>query len=208
MGVNSFIHRYIPAQVAGAPTLLMLHGTGGNEDSLLELGAALAPGAGLLSPRGKVLENGAPRFFRRLAEGVFDQEDLRARTLELGAFIDAAAVEYGFATSSLIAVGYSNGANVAASLMLLRPGLVPRGVFFRAMLPFEPNPMPSLDGTHVLMLSGRYDNLMPTATVERLAGVLKEGGAVVELNWQPVDHRLTNADFEAAQAWISHETGA
>ena len=205
MSINTFVHRYIPASQPKAPTLLLLHGTGGTEESLLELGAQLAPGAGLLSPRGKVLENGNPRFFRRLAEGVFDQEDLLARTHELGDFIEATAAHYGFATSSLIAVGYSNGANVAASLMLLRPGLVLRGVFFRSMLPFEPDPLPKLAGTSALLLSGRYDNLMPIASVERLAELLEQSGAQVTLNWQPTDHRLTNNDFVAAQEWISQQ---
>src|SRR6185369_7073282 len=128
MSVSHFIHRYEAAETANAPTLLLLHGTGGDENSLVQIGQQLAPGAGILSPRGKVLENGMPRFFRRLAEGVFDQEDLVARTHELADFIQSAADEYRFALSSLIAVGYSNGANVAASLMLLRPGLIQRAV--------------------------------------------------------------------------------
>src|SRR6476620_5727850 len=138
-----FIHRFIPSNKnqAGAKgkirptTILLLHGTGGNEEDMIPLAQQIAPEASILSPRGKVLENGMPRFFRRLAEGVFDHEDLLARTHELAKFIQAASEEYSFAASSLIAVGYSNGANVAASLMLLHPGLVTHAVLFRAMLP-------------------------------------------------------------------------
>lgn len=203
MATNKFIHRYIPSDTPNAPTLLLLHGTGGNEDSLMEIGRQIAPNAAFLSPRGKVLENGQPRFFRRLAEGVFDHEDLLARTHELAAFIEDAAVEYGFDTSSLVAVGYSNGANVAASLMLLHPGLVTRAVLLRSMLPFTPEASVDLTGTRALMLAGRYDNLIPAESVERLAAVFEEAGAAVDLNWQPTDHRLTSADLSATQAWIA-----
>jgi predicted esterase len=205
MSINHFIHRYEAGVNPNAPTLLLLHGTGGDENSLVQIGQQLAPEAGILSPRGKVLENGMPRFFRRLAEGVFDQEDLVARTHELAEFIQAAAEEYGFATSSLIAVGYSNGANVAASLMLLHPGLVQRAVLFRSMLPFTPATPIDLQGTSTLLLAGRYDDLIPNASVEALAGVLEGAGTNVELNWQPTDHRLTAADLAAAQGWIAKQ---
>ena len=205
MSVTNFVHRYIPSEQAHAPTLLLLHGTGGDENSLVEIGKQLAPHAGILSPRGKVLENGMPRFFRRLAEGVFDQEDLVKRTHELADFIQSAAAEYGFDLSSVIAVGYSNGANVAASLMLLHPGLVQRAVLFRSMLPFEPSAPINLAGTSALLLAGRYDNLIPAASVEALAQVLEKSGASIELNWQPTDHRLTSADLAAAQTWIAQQ---
>src|ERR1700722_20097652 len=119
----NFIHRFVPAATrASAPTLLLLHGTGGSEDDLLDLGHSLLPGAALLSPRGKILENGMPRFFRRLAEGVFDEEDLIHRTHELADFIEAAAKRYAFDPHKVIAVGYSNGAKIAASTLLLRAG--------------------------------------------------------------------------------------
>lgn len=203
MPTTDFIHRYVPAQSPTAPTLLLLHGTGGNEDSLLDIGRQIAPEAGLLSPRGKVLENGNPRFFRRLAEGVFDHEDLLARTHELAAWIEAAADEYQFDSTRLVAVGYSNGANVAASLMLLHPALLRRAVLFRALLPFTPDASLDLTGTRVLVLAGRNDNLIPAAQVEQLASVLQTAGAAVDLNWQPTDHRLTSADFRAAQTWIT-----
>ncbi len=205
MSVTNFIHRYDAAETPNAPTLLLLHGTGGDENSLLDISKQIGPDAGILSPRGKVLENGMPRFFRRLAEGVFDQEDLLARTHELADFIQSASVEYGFALSSLIAVGYSNGANVAASLILLHPGLVQRAVLFRSMLPFTPTTPLDLRGTSALLLAGRYDNLIPTASVEALAATLESAGANVALNWQPTDHRLTSADLSAAQLWIAQQ---
>lgn len=206
MSTTNFTHRYIPSESPNAPTLLLLHGTGGNEDSLLDIGRQIAPNAAFLSPRGKVLENGHPRFFRRLAEGVFDHEDLLARTHELAAFIESAAEEYHFDTRSLVAVGYSNGANVAASVMLLHPGLVTRAVLFRSMLPFTPEAAIDLTGTSALLMAGRYDNLIPAASVEQLAAVLKGAGAAVDLNWQPTDHRLTSDDLNAAQAWIARQT--
>ena len=131
-----FVHRFLPPEDESGPTLLLLHGTGGNEEDLIPLGEALAPGAAVLSPRGKVSEHGAPRFFRRLAEGVFDHEDLLFRTHELADFVEAAAEEYGFDRSKLVAVGYSNGANVAGSTILLHPGLLRAAVLFRAMVPF------------------------------------------------------------------------
>lgn len=203
MLTNSFIHQFIPAQAASAPTLLLLHGTGGDEHSLLDIGQQLVPGAAYLSPRGKVLENGNPRFFRRLAEGVFDLEDLVARTHELATFIHEAADEYQFDTASLVAVGYSNGANIAASLMLLHPGLIPRAVLLRSMLPLTPEKAIDLTGSSVLMLSGQYDNLMPASSVEQLAMILRQAGAAVDLRWQPIDHRLTVDDIQAARRWIA-----
>lgn len=202
MSVSNFIHRYEAGATSDAPTLLLLHGTGGDENSLVQIAKQLAPSAGILSPRGKVLENGMSRFFRRLAEGVFDHEDLVARTHELAAFIQAASQEYHFDTESLIAVGYSNGANVAASVMLLHPGLIQRAILFRAMLPFNPETVIDLHGTSALILAGRYDNLIPAASVEGLASVLQHAGADVDLNWQPTDHRLTSEDLRVAQTWI------
>ena len=146
-----FVHRYVPptagAELAGRTTLLLLHGTGGDEEDLIPLGRALRPGAGMLSPRGKVLERGAPRFFRRLAEGVFDQEDLARRTEELAEFIEAAAKTYKLDRDGIVAVGFSNGANIAASLLLRRPGLLRRAVLLSPIVPFEPDTPPDLSGT-------------------------------------------------------------
>ena len=168
-----FIHRYVAG--TGPRTLLLLHGTGGNEESLLALGAELMPGASLLSPRGRVLEGSMPRFFRRLAEGVFDQEDLAIRTRELAAFIKVAAARYRFDPGLTTAVGYSNGANIAASLLLSSPGLLPSAVLFRAMVPFETTPH-GLEGTRVLMATGRHDPIIPLANAERLAALLGKLG--------------------------------
>ena len=206
MPTIDFIHRYLPGAGPDSPTLLLLHGTGGNEDSLLDLGRQLNPGAALLSPRGKVLENGYPRFFRRLGEGVFDIEDLKTRTHELADFVQSAALQYGFAPSSLVAVGYSNGANIAASTLLLRPGIIPRAVLFRAMLPLQPETPPQLTGTKVLITAGRMDNMIPAESTEKLASALRNGGAEVLLDWQPTDHRLTSRDLATAQSWLSEQS--
>jgi len=199
-----FIHRFIPAtNVAGADTLLLLHGTGGNENDLLELGRSLAPEANLLSPRGKILENGMPRFFRRLAEGVFDEEDLIHRTHELADFITAAAGHYGFAADRVTALGYSNGANIAASLMLLRPGLLDRAVLLRAMVPLVPEETPDLTGTDVFLASGISDPILPLENARRLAGMLRGGGAEVKHLELPAGHQLTSAELEAARTWLN-----
>ena len=150
-----FIHRFLPAGPGGGTTLLLLHGTGGDEGDLLPLGRALLPGAALLSPRGRVLERGMPRFFRRLAEGVFDQEDLARRTDELAAFLEGAATRYGFDPGRVVAVGFSNGANIAASLLLRHPGRLRGAVLLSPMVPFEPEPAPDLGGTPVFIGAGK-----------------------------------------------------
>lgn len=197
-----FIHQFIPAPAPSAPTLLLLHGTGGNENDLLELGKYLAPEAALLSPRGKVLENGMPRFFRRLAEGVFDEEDLRARTHELADFVEEAAVAYGFDRGKIIAVGYSNGANIAASLLLLRPEVLRAAVLLHAMVPLEPETEPDLAGVAVFLGAGRFDPLVPSDNTQRLAQMLQESAATVELHWENGGHTLSRTEIEAARTWL------
>jgi phospholipase/carboxylesterase len=198
-----FVHRYVPGENGSGPTLLLLHGTGGNEDDLLQLGETLAPGAALLTPRGKVSEYGAPRFFRRLAEGVFDHEDLLFRTHELAEFVQAASEEYGFDASKVVAVGYSNGANVAASTILLHPGLLRAAVLFRAMVPFEPDLAPDLSGMPVFLAAGRMDRMIPPDDTQRLADILLEAGADVDLRWRDTGHPLTYEDVAEAKAWLS-----
>jgi phospholipase/carboxylesterase len=198
-----FVHRYLPGEDESGPTLLLLHGTGGNEEDLVGLGEALAPGAAFLSPRGKVSEYGAPRFFRRLAEGVFDHEDLVFRTHELAEFVEAASEEYGFDRSKVIAVGYSNGANVAASTILLHPGLLRAAVLFRAMVPFEPDVTPDLSGMPVFIAAGRMDRMIPPDNTQRLADILLEAGADVNLRWRDTGHPLTYEDVAEAKAWLS-----
>jgi phospholipase/carboxylesterase len=195
-----FIHRFIPATQPGKTPLLLLHGTGGDENDLIPLGAQLSPGAALLSPRGKVLENGMPRFFRRLAEGVFDLADLKARTAELADFIAAARKTYGIETP--VAVGFSNGANIAASLLLTRPGTLAGALLMRAMLPFEPQPLPDLKATPVLLLSGAADPIVPAALRDRLAAVLAAAGAAVTHEVVPAGHNLTQKDLALAAHWL------
>ena len=198
----AFIHRFIPARSGGLPTLLLLHGTGGNEDDLLDIGASLAPGAALLSPRGKVLENGMPRFFRRLAEGVFDLDDLRRRTAELGAFVEAAATHYGLDRSRVAAVGYSNGANIAASLLLLKPSVLSAAILLHAMVPLVPEPLPDLQGRPVFLSAGKLDTMIPPRESERLAKLLESAGARVTFAWQQGGHGLVPGELESARAWF------
>jgi predicted esterase len=196
-----FVHVFKPAQSPGAPTLLLLHGTGGDEHDMLAL-ANLAPGAGVLSPRGKVLENGRPRFFRRLAEGVFDVEDLKTRAGELAGFVAAAAAHYRFDPARVIAMGFSNGANIASAVMLLRPGVLKAGILFRAMVPLEPDPLPVLSGTGVLISNGQLDPIVAVEETERLARLLQRAGADVDVHWQPAGHQLMPTDFSVAKTWL------
>jgi predicted esterase len=204
-----FIHRFIPGQEPDFSfSLLLLHGTGGDETDLLEVGRQLAPGAALLSPRGKVLENGMPRYFRRLAEGVFDLEDLRARTHELADFVEAAIQRYRLAPDRVVAVGFSNGANIAASLLLLRPEVLAGAVLVRPMVPLVPETLPHLRGKPVLVAAGRRDPIVSPAETERLRRLLVQAGAEVTLHWEPAGHGLTPADVEAARAWLQDRATA
>jgi phospholipase/carboxylesterase len=199
-----FAHRFVPSQVTGpGPTLLLLHGTGGNEDDLLPLGRALAPDAALLALRGRVLESGMPRFFRRLAEGVFDLEDLQARTHELADFVAAAASAYGLDPARVIAVGFSNGANIAAATLLLRPRTLAGAVLFRAMVPLVPEALPDLRGVPVLVSAGRLDRIAGPEQTRALARLLGEAGALVTVHSHEAGHTLTEGDIASARGWLA-----
>jgi predicted esterase len=201
-----FIHQFVPAAQPSEPvTLLLLHGTGGDENDLVPLGKILWPGAALLSPRGKVLENSMPRFFRRFAEGVFDVDDLKFRTHELAEFLDAASRHYRFAKNTLVAVGYSNGANIAASLMLLHPHHLTAAVLFRAMVPFKPDVLPDISGLPVFLAGGTRDQIIGPDQPEQLAALLRAGGAEVFLRWHNGGHELGNDDVDAAKLWLSRQ---
>jgi predicted esterase len=197
-----FAHRFEPATDASAPTLLLLHGTGGDENDLLPLGRAILPGAALLSPRGQVLENGMPRFFRRLAEGVFDQEDLTARTSEMAEFIDAASAHYGTDEARVFAVGFSNGANIAASVLLRFPDKLAGAILIRAMVPFVSKQLSDLRAKPVLLLSGREDPIVPSDQPEQLAAMFTSAGAEVTLHWEKAGHGLTQGDLSTARDWM------
>jgi predicted esterase len=206
-----FIHRYVPATPgagsASGVTLLLLHGTGGDETDLIPLGASLLPGAAMLSPRGKILEGNAPRFFRRIAEGVFDQEDLARRTEELARFTESAVEAYKLERDNVYAVGFSNGANIAGSLLLRRPGLLRGAVLLSPMVPFEPEALPELTGTGVFIGAGKTDGISPPAHVERLATLLRQSGADVTLHWHPGGHAISNSELETARRWLAARLG-
>jgi phospholipase/carboxylesterase len=200
-----FVHVFVPAEKLNSPTLLLLHGTGGDERDLLPLGRELWPGAALLGIRGRVLENGMPRFFRRFAEGVFDVEDLKFRTEELAHFIDAASERYDFSKKRLIAVGYSNGANIAASLVLLHPHYLAAAVLFRAMMPFVPDLIRDFSHLSVFIGAGRSDPIVPSGQVEELAAMFESGGADVAIAWRQGGHELGEDDVRAARDWLSRD---
>jgi phospholipase/carboxylesterase len=184
-------------------TLLLLHGTGGTEHDLLGLAAQVASGARRLGVRGQVLEHGMPRFFRRLAEGVFDEADLVRRAAELAAFVTEAASTYSFDASKVYALGYSNGANIAAAVLLLHPGILRGAVLLRSMVPLVPATVAPLTGTRILMAQGTMDPIVPRANGEHLAELFREAGADVRLHWEDAGHGLADGDVRAAQRWFA-----
>ncbi|MBR0773392.1 alpha/beta hydrolase [Bradyrhizobium diazoefficiens] len=204
MTETSFIHRFEPARDAGSPPLLLLHGTGGDENDLLGLAKMISPGSALLSPRGRVLEHGMPRFFRRLAEGVFDEDDVRRRAHELGDFVSEARERYGIAAP--VAVGFSNGANIAAALLLLQPEMLAGAILLRAMVPLADAPKANLAAKPILLLSGQADPIVPASNSARLAALLSEAGARVEHKVLPAGHQLSQADVTLARTWIGNVT--
>ncbi|HJQ54797.1 MAG TPA: alpha/beta hydrolase [Gemmatimonadaceae bacterium] len=199
-----FIHRFVPAEdPTSADTLVVLHGTGGDENDLIGIGQAVAPGAAILSPRGNVLENGAPRFFRRLSEGVFDPKEVHSRAEELARFIRAAAVTYRLEPSRIFALGYSNGANVASTVMLVEPDIFRGAILLRPMLVYEPSERSDLSGKAVAISSGRMDPIVPAESVERLVELLESAGADVTLKWQLTGHNLTPTEMRDAADWLA-----
>jgi phospholipase/carboxylesterase len=201
-----FVHRFISdnskAQKSSL-TLLLLHGTGGTEDDLIPLGNELATDASILSVRGKVLENGMPRFFRRLEEGVFDLEDLKMRTDELADFILKSSSVYEFDLKRLVAVGYSNGANIGASLLLKRPEVLAGAILFRAMVPFVPDVLPDLSKKSVILLEGLHDPIVSKQEAERLLKIFTDAHCNVTLKWEDSGHNLAEEDIVSAKKWLA-----
>jgi phospholipase/carboxylesterase len=202
-----FIHAFIPSDSGrrddNSLNLLLLHGTGGDENDLISIAKMLEiTNASILSPRGKVLENGMPRFFRRLAEGVFDIEDLRFRTNELANFVQKASKAYAFDLNRTMAIGYSNGANIAASILLLRPEILSGAILFRPMIPLVPDTLPNLSSKHVLISAGLQDPIVPRYQTEDLFDLLKKVRAKVSIQWQNSGHELTQRDIKVAKDWV------
>ncbi|MEK5240228.1 alpha/beta hydrolase [Paenibacillus sp. FSL L8-0470] len=200
------IHVYHKGTDANQPTLVLFHGTGGNEQDLLPLAELLAPGASVLGIRGNVLENGMPRYFRRLAEGVFDEEDLIFRTHELKQFMDVAAVQYGFDPNNLVAVGYSNGANIAGSLLFHYGNLFRSAVLLHPMVPLRGLAIPSLNGVSVFIGAGSNDPLIRAEETRELEQLLQGAGAEVTAHWGNQGHRLSAAEAEAARDWLNRNS--
>jgi predicted esterase len=197
-----FIHEFVPG--TSERTVLLLHGTGGNERDLIPLGHELDPDASLLSPRGKVLENGMPRFFRRLSEGVFDLEDLRKRTNELADFVVSAAAHYKFDNQRIVALGYSNGANIAASMLLLRPEILSAAILFRAMVPLVPEKQPDLGSKSIFISAGSFDSIVPASNTKQLVELLRSAGADVTIRFLQSGHQLTSNDVDLAREWLAN----
>jgi phospholipase/carboxylesterase len=203
MAVNDFTHQFVPAEGTSRTTLVLLHGTGGDEHDLLPLGRALDPAAALLSPRGRVVEGSMPRFFRRFAEGRFDLDDVRVRAAELTAWLDEAALAYGLARDRMVAVGYSNGANIAHATMLLHPESFAGAALLHAQFVLAPSPLPSLAGRAVFLAAGQADPIVPLAEAQRLAETLAAAGATVTPFWSSGGHALTREDVAQATQWLN-----
>lgn len=186
----------------GAPLLLLLHGTGGTETDLLPLVEMVSPGSSVLSVRGNVLENGMPRFFRRLAEGIFDEEDLIFRTKELNDFLDIAAEKYDFDRENVVALGYSNGANIAASLMFHFEGALKGAILHHPMVPRRGMTLPSLSDVPIFIAAGKNDPICPAQETGELLQLLQQAGATVDIHWENHGHQLTRSEVEAASSWF------
>jgi len=201
----SYHHLFQPGTDSGAPPLLLLHGTGGDEHDLVPLARQLSPGSALLSPRGDVSEHGARRFYARLAEGVFDPAEVTRRTHALADFILAASAQHGLAPGRLIAVGFSNGANIAATLLQLRPETLAGAILLRPMVVLDqPAVAGSLEGKSILIASGTHDPIVPPDHRARLAALLEAGGATVAIHTAPAGHNLTSGDLAAAKEFLAH----
>lgn len=200
-------HLYQPGAADNPVTLLMLHGTGGTEYDLLPLAEKIDPSASVLSVRGNVLENGMPRFFRRLAEGVFDEEDLVFRTRELYDFVNEAAAKYGFDRSRVVAIGYSNGANIAASMLFHMPDALDGAILHHPMVPRRGVDLPDLTGRRIFIGAGRNDPICRPEETDELSGLLTKAGAEVDIHWEHAGHRLTATEAEAAAAWYRERFG-
>lgn len=204
-----FIHQFIPApEPQSGRVLLLLHGTGGDENDMLPLGRDIDPDAGLLSLRGNVSENGMPRFFRRFAEGLFDEEDIVRRANELADFLQQAAERYKFDPSALTAVGYSNGANIAAAVWLLRGAAFRSAILLRAMVPLTPAKLPDLSGTRALICSGTRDQIVPIENAKRLAGLFRDSEATVTHRFEDSGHQLVVDEIRAAKGWLQESSPA
>ena len=204
-----FIHRYVPAaDPATADTLVVLHGTGGDENDLISIGQAIAPGAAILSPRGNVLENGAPRFFKRMAEGVFDPKEVRSRADELARFIRGAVVTYRLDPSRVYALGYSNGANIASTVMLVEPGVFRGSILLRPMLVYDPPEQNDLSDTAVFISAGRMDPIVPVESVEKLVKLFESAHSNVTVKWQLAGHSLVPSEVREASEWLALQRAA
>ena len=202
-----FIHKFILSEGSkdqNSLTLLLLHGTGGGETDLIPIARMLdITNASILSPRGKVIENGMPRYFRRLGEGIFDIEDLKFRTNELAEFVQNASKTYALNLNRIVAIGYSNGANIAASVLLLRPEILSTAILFRPMIPLVPNTLPNLSSKCVLISAGLHDPIVASYQTKDLFDLLEKVGAKVSIQWQNSGHELTQRDIVAARKWLS-----
>ena len=207
-GIEYYVHRVDPPEPGrgAGVSFLMLHCTGGDEHDLVPLGRLLVPGACILAPRGDVLERGLPRFFRRISEGVFDLDDLRARTAALAEWTRIAAERYAIDPKRLVACGFSNGANIAASILLSGPRVFAGAILLSPVLPFEPTVLPDLTGMPVFIGAGRSDAVAPVAQAERLAKLLRGCGAEVTLHIGAGAHGITPPELEAAREWIVART--
>lgn len=202
----TYIHQYEPSEGAQSnTTLLLLHGTGGNENALRDLGRMILPEAGQLRPRGNVMENGMARFFRRFGEGLLDIDDLRKRAGDLTQFLQQASALYRFDGQRVYGVGFSNGANIAASMVLLYPHVFQAAVLLHPMFAFEPEPLPDLAELPIFIGAGRADPLVPSEQTEQLADLLQRCGAKVNTFWHSGGHTVSGEEVKAIKSWLEKQ---
>ncbi|MDQ1910817.1 alpha/beta hydrolase [Paenibacillus sp. GD4] len=191
-----------------APTLVLFHGTGGTEQDLLPVAQIVSPASSVLSIRGNVLENGMPRFFKRLSEGVFDEEDLLIRTNELHEFLGEAAAAYGLDRTQFVAIGYSNGANIAGSLLFHHQGAWKGAILHHPMVPRRGIEIPKLNGTPIFIGAGTNDPICTPQETEELEQLLRDAGGDITVSWESFGHRLTHSEVNTAAAWFQSHWGS
>lgn len=196
----SFVYRYLPGTGEDPRTAIVFHGTGGDENSLVPFAQSLMPGAAILSLRGRVDENGMPRFFRRFAEGAFDYDSIRIESDAVAEFLKQASVDYGIDLETAVGVGYSNGANIAWSTLLRHPGSFGTLVLFRPMVTLDDSS--DLTGKRIFVGTAEQDPIVPIENVQRLIEQMKSCGAQVEVSWHPGGHQLTRGEITLASSWL------
>lgn len=204
MSIESFIHIYNEPLMGNTTIFLLLHGTGGDENDLIQLAKMIDPQAGILSLRGNIDENGMNRFFERKAMGVLDEESLKKETVKLYDFLNAAASEYHFKKEQLVVLGYSNGANIASSLLFHYKDAFNQGMLLHPMVPLRTVELPDLSRQRLFIGAGENDPICPPEETEELEQMLSKTGASITMYWGKDGHSLSQNELNAASMWYEN----